>query len=515
MEKRKNILFILTDDQGEWAMHCSGNDDIITPNLDRLAASGVRYENFYCTSPVCSPARASLMTGKIPSRHGVHDWLAKGHIDESSCSDDLLEAFASDSPAPEYLWPKLSLKGDRGVQYLKGHRTFTEVLRDAGYYTGISGKWHIGAADVPQCGFDYWRTTAIGGADYYFQVVLDDDGKMRPKPDVYTTDYITDNAIKFLDGRDGTRPFCLCVNYTAPHSPWGEGCHPEKYMSLYRGCEFASVPEEPPHPWVGGVDKSFAEWKSVPHPGVRFIRAQYAPIRETWSEYRRESLTGYFAAVTAMDENVGRLLDYLEENGLTDDTLIVFTSDNGSNMGHHGIFGKGNGTYPVNMYRTSTCVPAIFSCRGVIPPGRVLSSIRSHYDIFETLLDMVGVDFHKTDDMPGESFADELRGKTVDSHGDAFVCDEYGKTRMIVTKDGGRHVKLVWRGEDGPNEFYDLISDPDERKDLFGTPKADDAVAELLPKLNAWFDSYMDPSLDGSKEDVRGKGQLTSHDFVK
>ncbi|MBO7360967.1 MAG: sulfatase-like hydrolase/transferase, partial [Clostridia bacterium] len=86
----RNILFILTDDQGAWAMHCAGNDDIITPNLDRLAASGTRYENFYCVSPVCSPARASILTGKIPSEHGIHDWLDKGLIDEDCCSDDLL-----------------------------------------------------------------------------------------------------------------------------------------------------------------------------------------------------------------------------------------------------------------------------------------------------------------------------------------------------------------------------------------------------------------------------------------
>ncbi len=513
-KKRKNILFILTDDQGAWAMHCAGNDDIVTPNLDRLAESGIRYENFYCTSPVCSPARASLMTGKIPSRHGVHDWLAKGHIDEECCSADLKEAFATENPPKEYLWPKLSLKGDKGIEYLKSHKTFTEVLCDNGYYCGISGKWHIGAANRPQCGFDYWKTTAIGGADYYFQIVLE-DGEMKPIPGVYTTDYITDNAIDFLNTRDTEKPFCLCVNYTAPHSPWGEGCHPEKYMEMYRGCDFDSIPEEPPHPWVSGVDKTFAEWKSVPHPGVRFIGAKYAPIKETWSEYRRESLTGYFAAVTAMDECVGRLLDKLEEDGLTDDTLIVFTSDNGSNMGHHGIFGKGNGTYPVNMYQTSTRVPAIFSCRGVIPEGKVLEDIRSHYDIYETILDFVGIDFEKTADMPGESFADQLCSGKDNDESEAFVYDEYGKTRMICERRKGIYRKLIYRGKEGPNEFYDLIADPDERNNLIKNPEYANAILEMKENLISWFEKYMDASLDGSKEDVRGKGQIDSHTFIK
>ncbi len=495
-------------------MHCAGNDDIKTPNLDRLAASGIRYENFYCTSPVCSPARASLLTGKIPSSHGVHDWLAKGHIDEESCSDDLKEAFKSDNPPTEYLWPKLSLKGDKGIEYLKPHKTFTEVLHDNGYYCGISGKWHIGAADKPQCGFDYWKTTAIGGADYYFQVVLE-DGVMKPIPGVYTTDYITENAIDFLETRDKEKPFCLCVHYTAPHSPWAEGCHPEEYMAMYRDCEFSSIPEEPPHPWVSGVDKSFAEWKSVPHPGVRFIRSQYAPILETWSEYRKESLTGYFAAVSAMDANVGRLIEYLEENGLTEDTLIVFTSDNGSNMGHHGIFGKGNGTYPVNMYRTSTCVPAIFSNRGSIPKGHVLSSIRSHYDIYETLLDYIGIEFEKTPDMPGESFKDELLSGSEKSDGSAFVYDEYGKTRMVAEKTESSYIKLVYRGEEGPNELYDLVKDPDERTNLIGSPEYSEAVTRLTESLSEWFARYVNPELDGSKEDVRGKGQIDSHSFIK
>lgn len=511
----KNILFILTDDQGAWAMHCSGNDDIRTPNLDRLAASGVRYENFYCVSPVCSPARASILTGKIPSAHGVHDWLDKGQINEDCCSDDLLEAFAMDDPPPEYIWPKHALKGDRAIRYLDEHKTFTEVLRDNGYTCGISGKWHIGGAEQPQAGLvDYWKTLAIGGGDYYFQVALE-NGKMRPIPGQYVSNYITDNALEFLDVRDTSKPFCLCVNYTAPHSPWSEGSHPEEYMSMYRGCPFNSIPEEPPHKWSPGADKTWAEWSSVPHPGVRFIRAKYAPIRETWSEYRTESLTGYFAAVTAMDAQVGRLLDRLEADGLTEDTLVIFTSDNGSNMGHHGIFGKGNGTYPVNMYQTSTCVPGLFSCPGTIPAGRVLPNIHSHYDLFETLLDFVGIDFEKTPDMPGESFANELKGGDAPVSSDAVVYDEYGGTRMICTRGENSYLKLVWRGEDGPNEFYDLISDPDERRDLIDDPAYTQVINEMKQRLISWFNKYVDPRFDGSLEDVRGKGQIDSHTFIK
>lgn len=509
MKKRKNVLFVLTDDQGAWAMGCAGNSELKTPNLDRLAASGVRFENLYCVSPVCSPARASLLTGKIPSQHGVHDWLAKGQITSDCLSDELKEAFAMDDPPFKYRWPKNQLNNDVGIRYLDGHKTFTEVLADNGYECGLSGKWHIGAADEPQAGFSFWSTCAIGGADYINAVVLK-DGKMELLSGEYITDYITDRAMDFLDQRDKEKPFCLCVNYSAPHSPWGKECHPKKYIDMYDNCPFDSIPNLPPHPWVEGTDVSFEDWKKVPHPGVRFLYANYAPIKETWQEYRRESLRGYFAAVSAMDEALGRLLDKLEADGLTEDTLIIFTSDNGSNMGHHGIFGKGNGTYPVNMYETSTRVPGIFSCPGTIPSGVVAKAKVSHYDIFHTVLDFADVPFEKTDDMPGESFAPMLCGKgDLDKDGDVFVFDEYGITRMVTDRDW----KLVFRGPDGPNELYNLKDDPDEYINRYDDPECAEVIKLLKQKLSEWFDKYVNPEFDGSKEDVRGHGQLTSHSF--
>ncbi len=508
--KRKNILFVLTDDQGAWAMGCAGNSELKTPNLDRLAENGMRFENLYCVSPVCSPARTSLLTGKIPSAHGVHDWLASGQITaDDSLSDELKEAFAMPDPPQKYVWPKSQLDGDKGIRYLDGHKTFTEVLAENGYECGLSGKWHIGAADKPQAGFSYWSTCAIGGADYINSVVLK-NGKMEMISGEYVTDYITDRAIDFLDQRQKEKPFCLCVNYTAPHSPWGKECHPKKYIDMYDSCPFDSIPNLPPHPWVEGADVSFDDWKKKPHPGVRFIYANYAPIRETWQEYRRESLRGYFAAVSAMDESLGRLLQKLDRDGLTEDTLIVFTSDNGSNMGHHGIFGKGNGTYPVNMYQTSTRVPGIFSCPGSIPTGVTATAKVSHYDIFPTLLDFVGIPFETTADMPGKSFAPMLCGRgDPNADGDVFVCDEYGATRMITD----RQYKLILRLPDGPNEFYDLEKDPDEYTNGFDDPQYANIIESMTEKLGEWFEKYVDPALDGSKEDVRGHGQWTSHSF--
>ena len=117
-----NLLFIMTDDMGAWAMHCAGNSEIHTPNLDRLAAMGMRMENLFCVSPVCSPARMSVYTGQIPSQHGVHDWLAKGLLDESVLSQELREGFRMENPPFEYIWPRVSFQGDRAIHYLRGRK---------------------------------------------------------------------------------------------------------------------------------------------------------------------------------------------------------------------------------------------------------------------------------------------------------------------------------------------------------------------------------------------------------
>ena len=214
-----NLLFIMTDDMGAWAMHCAGNSEIHTPNLDRLAAMGMRMENLFCVSPVCSPARMSVYTGQIPSQHGVHDWLAKGLLDESVLSQELREGFRMENPPFEYIWPRVSFQGDRAIHYLRGKDAFTDYLADAGYECGLSGKWHMGDSFTPQAGFTYWRTTANGGENYMFPVVLE-NGEMTMKRNCYVTNYIADNALRFLDIRNQEQPFCLAVHFTAPHSPW-------------------------------------------------------------------------------------------------------------------------------------------------------------------------------------------------------------------------------------------------------------------------------------------------------
>ncbi|GAA3403219.1 sulfatase-like hydrolase/transferase [Paenibacillus hodogayensis] len=451
--KQPNIVFILSDDQGAWAMGCAGNPEIRTPNLDRLAAEGTRFSSFFCTSPVCSPARASLLTGQIPSQHGVHDWIREGNA------------------------------GERPIQYLQGQIAYTELLAAAGYTCGLSGKWHLGDSAAPQKGFSHWYVHQAGGGPYYGASMIR-DGRPVTEPG-YLTEEITSDALDFLSRQDGGTPFYLGVHYTAPHSPWIDS-HPKELVDAYADCPFESCPQEPKHPWS--------------------IRT--AP----WADDPRENLKGYFAAVTAMDEQIGRILDYLDDAGLRERTLICFLSDNGFNCGHHGIWGKGNGTFPLNMFDTSVKVPALFSQPGRIPQGRVCDELVSGYDFMPTLLAYVGLPLPETEvaRLPGRSFLELLEGREGASREHVVIYDEYGPVRMIRSKNW----KYVHRYPYGPHELYDLAADPGERRNLAegAWPERQPDIAarliELRGQLANWFAQYADPARDGSREPVSGLGQI-------
>jgi choline-sulfatase len=457
---RPNIIFILTDDQGCWAMGCAGNSEIRTPHLDRLAQTGMRFENFFCTSPVCSPARATILTGRIPSQHGVHDWIRAGN----SVADHEHD------------------KSAEPIEYLKNQPGYSDRLAAAGYICGISGKWHLGDSHHPQKSFTFWEVHARGGGAYYNAPMIK-DGEVYHEPR-YVTDVITDNALHFLEQqKEYKKPFYLSVHYTAPHSPWERKHHPADIFDSYaKDCPFESVPS----------DLSPPEW------------AQHLSIPIKDAETRREYLSGYYAAVTAMDANVGRILTWLESNDLRENTLILFTSDNGMNMGQHGVFGKGNATFPLNMFDESVKVPFIASRPGHVPEGVLRPELLSHYDIMPTLLDYAGTEHPDADRLPGSSFAPLFRGRTISGPGRVFVCEEYGPVRMVRTADW----KYVHRYPYGPNELYDLQNDPGEKHNLINDDEHQSQVKDLKTSLDEWFVRYADPAVDGTHEPVTGSGQL-------
>lgn len=473
MYKKPNIVFILSDDQGFYSLGCLNNSELKTPNLDKLAKKGILFSNCYCVSPVCSPARASILTGCIPSRHGVHDWIRAGNINPNNHN-------LSQEEKAHYDY----LIEHKAIKYLDGLPTYTKVLNDNGYECALSGKWHLGDSVNPQCGFTHWYTIGKGGCNNYKDPDMIENGKIS-FPKEYITDLITDKAVEYIDElANKNNPFYLSVHYIAPHTPWEPECHKKEHLDLYKDCDYDKYyPQLPDHKNANSGSKHYNS-----------------------QENRNWAFQGYEASITAMDEGIGRIIDTLEKENVLDDTIIIFTSDNGFNLGHHGLFGKGNASTPLNMYDTSVKVPFIISCPNKIKSDITTKYTVSHYDFFPTILELAGIDYKLDKKQPGKSFVSVLKGDIVNKNNDIVTFDEYGATRMIRTNN----YKYVHRFPAGPHEFYDLINDSGEFNNLYGKEEYKEIILNMRKRLYTWFEQYTEPSKDGTKENVTGSGQLCS-----
>nr|WP_321262517.1 sulfatase-like hydrolase/transferase [uncultured Sphaerochaeta sp.] len=456
--KKPNILFILADDHGQWALGCYGNKEVKTPHLDELAENGIIYDNFYCTSPVCSPARASILTGTMPSWNGVHDWLRKGNADTSK-------------------YPNMKdhdhfKKKDHPINYLEGMKTYVSQLHEAGYSTALCGKWHLGASTYKRPEFDKWFTIFGGGLTSYYRPDFFEDGKFYDSHE-YITSGIGSRAIDFIDefAEEPEKPFYLGVHFTAPHTPWSRENHPERFWNLYEGSSFESAPRLPVH-------KDQVKTCMVGYP----------------EERRRENINGYYAAISAMDEQIGAIIAKLKAEKLYDDTVIIFTSDNGMNLGQHGIWGKGNGTYPQNLYETSVKIPFIMRNPRFGIPGERRAEIASHYDVFSSMEDIAGLAISKQN-LPGKSLFSRDEKDSI-----AVVFNEYGSVRMIREEK----FKLIVNYDTQEETLFDLQDDPGEMHPLSNT---NPIIAQLRLKMENWFAQYSRPEKDGRVRNVLGTGQ--------
>lgn len=436
---RPNILVMQTDDHAQWAAGCYGNTEIRTPSLDHLAAGGVRMREAFTPTPVCSPSRACFWTGRLASQHGVHDYLAE---------DD-----------PEV----------HAVDWLAGERTLAQILHDHGYLTGLTGKWHLGHSENCPVGFDYWFSQAMPlprpkGFSSPWQHPVDAGGA------AYDRHAITDHAVDFLRQRDRDRPFFLYVGYIATHSPWTG--HSERLVGQYRNCTFRDIPSEPVYPFGRLALESLYSTRSNP----------------------REALAQYYAAVSEIDEQVGRLLDELDAQQLLGSTLVVYTSDHGLNTGHHGVWGKGNGTHPYNMLEESIRVPMILSHPGSLLGGQVRAEMVTHLDLFQTILDHAGLQMEAKAERryAGRSFRSLCRGDARDDWPEE-IFGEYGNLRMIRTR---RH-KLIRRYPDGPSELFDLERDPRETENLRHDLAYDAIVEDLAARIDTYFAAHEEPQHSG------------------
>lgn len=435
-----NVLVFLTDDHAQWAAGCYGNTEIRTPTLDHLASTGVRFENAYTPSPVCSPARACFFTGKVPSQHGVHDYLAE--------SDPQVQA----------------------VDWLGGQATLATILKEAGYMTGLCGKWHLGNGEQKPEGFDFWfsQSAAVSEPEAY--------DAPWPRTALPTAGYdrhgITDRAVEFLRKRDDDKPFFLTVGYLATHSPWTG--HPERLVDQYRQATFRDIPEDPTYPFGRLRSESLYPTRGNP----------------------REALAQYYASVTDIDEQIGRVMDELEMLKLREDTLVIYTSDHGLNAGHHGIWGKGNATLPYNMVEESIRIPLIVSHPTGILGRQIRQEPVTHCDTFMSILETTGIPLPSSsgsDNYPGRSYRPALLGQSLPQWPDA-VFGEYGNLRMVRTK---RH-KLIRRYPDGPHELIDLVVDPREQTNVIDDQCYAEVLKELDQKIDAYFENYSTPEHAGT-----------------
>jgi arylsulfatase A-like enzyme len=374
-----------------------------TPHIDALARGGARFTNAFACTPVCSPSRMTYMTGRLPSTHGVQDWLR---------------------PADSF--------GERSKKWLAGQPTYSEALAKAGYVLGMTGKWHMGDDHLAQAGFSYWATVPGGGGPYQDVEFVVNGEKVQTRG--FKTDRVGDFALEFLERQRGSdQPFYLLMPTYAPHTPFDY--QPEEYRAPYQAASFSCYPTGAAHP--------------------RLNRAMKAHVGN------RASMHAYSALITGVDAQVGRVVRKLEEMGVRENTLIIFTADQGWNAGHHGVWGKGNGTWPFNMYEESIRVPMIWNHPGRIRAGQTPGEMISSYDYYPTILEYLGVAAPADARRVGESYVPALMGKPIKRPERLYF--EYANVRAIRT----RNLKLILRTREFASEFYDLETDPGETRNLY------------------------------------------------
>ncbi|MGC4193229.1 MAG: sulfatase [Thermomicrobiales bacterium] len=459
--QQPNIVFIMSDDHAAHAIGAYGSVINQTPQIDRLATEGARFDNCFCTNSLCAPSRATILTGLHSHLNGV-----------LTLSDEI-----------------------DGRQ-----DTFPKRLQAAGYQTAIFGKWHLGhGGHHDPTGFDRWSILPDQGLyhDPEFYV----DGELT-RFEGYVTNLITDFSLDWLDARDRERPFMLMVHHKAPHRPWEPD---DAHAHLYDDIDIPIPPtfdddysnrSEAARNAKMRIDRdlTFEDVKADVPAGLS------AAERKHWL-YQRY-IKDYLRCVASIDDNVGRVLDYLDRQGLADNTVVVYTSDQGFFLGDHGWYDKRF------MYEESLRMPFLMRWPGVIPAGSVVETMVSNLDFAQTFLDMAGVEAGPA--MQGGSFAGIARGEAMpEAWPDALyyrywmhlshhhVPAHYG----IRTRDR----KLIYYyGEalgtrdsiDQPTppewEFFDLASDPMELRNVYGEPAYAVEQQVLAERLYALKELYRD-----------------------
>jgi arylsulfatase A-like enzyme len=460
-QDRPNILYIMSDDHAAHAISAFGSRVNHTPNLDRLAREGVRFENCFCVNSICTPSRATIITGKYSHLNGV----------------PVFNRFDGSQP------------------------TVAKYLQAAGYHTGMIGKWHLGSDPT---GFDSW-TILPGQGVYMNPAFLEPSG--RRVIHGYVTDVITDLAIDFLKNRPANKPFFLMLHHKAPHRPWD----PDPAHAVQFFGKKIPEPETLRDDYATRTDairectqKVFydltrRDLKLTPPAGLsnaernRWLNVKPTEV-ETEVDGRKRILTGdalnawkyqrylqdYLACVQSIDDNVGRLLDFLDKSGLAQNTVVIYTSDQGFFLGDHGLFDKRF------MYEASVRMPFLVRWPGVAKPGLVQQNMAINPDFAPTFMDIAGLSVPS--DMQGRSLVPLLKSTAAPSDwresyyyryyhdpGDHNTRAHYG----VRTKTH----KLIYFWKKDQWEMFDLVHDPDELHNLYNDPSQQNQVAALKNEL--------------------------------
>lgn len=434
--ERPNVVLIMTDNQGAWTLGCYGNPDIQTPNLDRMAREGVRLTRSFSNNAVCSPTRATYLTGLMPSQNGVHKY-----IDNSV------------------------MMGPNTYNTLEEFDTLPQILSENGYVCGLSGKWHLGANMTPQEGFTFWVTKPEGHTTDFVNQEIIENGKLTQLEE-HQTPYWTRRGIEFIEQNKG-RPFFLFLAYNGPYGLGASVLKPpvNEFAGYYADKDLPSFTRDAPHPWL--------------HNNRQMLN-------------NVTSARTYASEVSGVDAGVGQVMAALKRLGLDENTLVIFTADQGLSGGQSGFWGMGDHTRPLTAYDWTMHVPLIVRQPGKIPAGAESDILASNYDLLPTVLDYVGLRDKQAANppSPGRSYAPVLRGETVDW--DNVVFYEFENVRAIRT-DAWKYIERVGGG---PNELYHVEDDPGERLNRYGTVEDAEVLADLQQRLHAFFEKYAEPKWD-------------------
>jgi arylsulfatase A-like enzyme len=472
--ERPNILFIFSDDHAAQAISCYGSKINQTPNLDRIGNGGMVFENCFCTNSICGPSRAVILTGKHSHVNGF------------------------------------KRNGDR---FDGSQQTFPKLLQKAGYQTAMVGKWHLKSDPT---GFDYWHIL-IGQGPYYNPPMIENG--QRVKHTGYTTDIITDISLNWLKSkRDKDKPFMLMYQHKAPHRNWQPG---PDYLTMY---DDVTIPEPPTlfddysgrgtaaHtqdmtiaktmngrdlklvPPRNLTDEQKAKWDAAYNPkNEAFKKAELKGKDLVRWKYQRY-IKDYLRCIASVDDNVGRVLDYLDESGLADNTVVIYSSDQGFYLGEHGWFDKRF------MYEESYRMPLMVRWPGVTKPGSRNDELVSNIDFAETFLDIAGVQI--PDDMQGRSLVPLMEGETPDDWRTALYYHYYEfpgahsvrRHYGVRTKDH----KLMHFYNLDEWELYDMQRDPSELHSVYDDPRYQNVVKDLKQEIKKFQDLYQVPDDSGT-----------------